>query len=151
MSSDPASRTVSDLNTDELEWLEHHRELLAAIVEQEGIELPDQATILDACDGVVRWWHAQPESERPDANMVVNAAGIGLGDALADVFELEWRIVEDEGGSSLVLWRDEPRTIVAPIDGVAKRFADSPSGFVNELYSGLAEQLDALLEGGQPG
>ncbi len=116
----------------------------------EQLALPQDATILDACDAVVMWWHAQAESERPDSNMVVNAVGIGLGDALADVFELEWRIVEDDAGSSLALWRDEPRTIVAPIDGVAKRFADSPRGFVNEFYNGLAEQLDALLEGKQP-
>lgn len=150
MSSEPPGRKVSDLNPDEQEWLEHHRELLAAIVEQEQLELPEEATILDACDAVVRWWHAQPETERPDANLIVNAVGIGLGDALVDVFELEWRIIEDGFGTSLSLWRAEPNIVASPIDSVAKRFADSPEGFINELYDGIAEQLDAVIEGGRP-
>lgn len=150
VSNDPVDRKVSDLNSDEQEWLEHHRELLAAIVEQEHLTLPEEATILDACDAVVRWWHALPEGERPDANLVVNAVGIGLGDALADVFELQWRIIEDGFGTSLALCRAEPNIVASPIESVAKRFADSPEGFVNELYDGIAEQLDAVIEGRQP-
>lgn len=149
MSSDPQIQTVMDLNPDEQEWLEHHRELLAAIVEQENLELPPQATILDACDAVVRWWHATPEPDRPDANLVANAVGIGLGDALADVFELQWRIISDEHGTSLSIWRDFPRVIASPIDGVAKRFADSPLGFVNEFYDQLAGQIESLIESAQ--
>jgi hypothetical protein len=145
MPSDPSSRQVSDLNPDERDWLEHHRELLAAIVEQEQLDLPEEATILDACDAVVRWWHAQPESERPDANMVVNAVGIGLGDAIADVFEMQWRIIEDESGTSLALWREQPDIVAAPIDSVAKRFADSPDGFVSEFYESLAGDLDQVI------
>jgi len=148
MSSDPDIESALELTPDEREWLERHRELLAAIVEQEALELPSEATILDACDCVVRWWHAQPESERPDANMIVNAVGIGLGDALASVFELQWRITEGDAGTSLVLWRGEPSVTASPIDSVARRFADSPDGFVNQVYNQIADQLDNLIEGG---
>jgi len=147
MSNDTVGPSVSELNADVLEWLEHHRELLAAIVEQEGLELPEEATILDACDAVVRWWHAQPEHERADANMIVNAVGIGLGDAIADVFEMQWRIIGEDGVTSLSLWRESPRLVASPIANTAKRFADSPGGFVNAFYDELAAELDAVIEG----
>ncbi len=146
MSSGPSERAISDLTPDEIEWLEHHRELLAAIIEQEQLPLPERATVLDACDAVVRWWHAQPETDRPDANMIVHAVGIGYGDALADVFELEWKIVEDGAGTSLALWRQDPEILASPIDSVAGRFAASPDGFVAELYDSVATQLDQIID-----
>lgn len=146
MADQTHERRICELTADEQEWLQQHRELLAAIVQQEKLALPPEATVLDACDAVVRWWHAQAEDARPDAGMIVNAVGIGLGDALAEVFEMDWRVAEEETGASLVVWRGQPEMVIAPIDSVARRFADGRGGFVAGHYDELAAELDAMWD-----
>lgn len=143
MADQTHERRIGELTGDEQEWLQQHRELLAAIIQQEQLALPPEATVLDACDAVVRWWHSQTEDERPDAGMIVNAVGIGLGDALAEVFEMDWRVVDGESGASLVVWREQPEMFVAPIDRVARGFAEAVGGLVVAQYDLIAAELDA--------
>ncbi len=136
---------ADDLTRAELAWLQSQRDaipVLAAAV----AATPVRADSVEAADNLIRAWHALPETCRPDANQIVNAAGVALGDALAADLRLEWKIITDAYGTELGLWWTNGRAsvILAPTHSVAKQFATSPHGFVAALRKTMIPDVHKL-------
>lgn len=137
---------IEPLTSDEREWLDEQRGLLADAIDQLDIELSEDATPLDGADAVIRWWHAQEQDERPDPNIIIMIAGVALGDRLAESFGLEWGIITDESGADLGLYHPTKNVVCGPTHSVAKRFADGSDGFLGELLVGLSEGMEEAVE-----
>jgi hypothetical protein len=127
---------ADDLNPAEIQMLDENRQSFKRLA---NAQLSNSADPLQVCDDLLRCWHQLPVAERPDANLLVNAIGVTLGDKLASELALEWKIVTDTFGTDLALWRaDQGRHIIlSPTHSVAKRFAEGKDGFVAALYPAL--------------
>jgi Domain of unknown function (DUF3806) len=102
---------------------------------------------LALCDEFIRWWHREPAEQRIDRNIIVNLAGVTIGDVLAGECGLTWKIISDEFGTDLGLWREEGQIVVSPIHSVAKLFADEQDGFVVDLCASLRAKLRGIGSG----
>ncbi len=114
--------------------------------DDESENAPETSEVLDE---VVRWWHAQPAHERPERDDMVFALGIAMGDYVRHVLDVEWRAVHDEDGVefALVNEKGDGQHIFWPVSSVAKRFDDSPDGFVCDFLDAMfsAEAVQPLL------
>jgi hypothetical protein len=132
---------ADELSKAEHAWLQEQRDALASLARAAAIPPSDP---LRTTDALIRWWHQQPDSARPDPNGIVNAAGVVLGDALATACNLEWKIITDAYGTDLGLWRAAGNIVLSPTHSVAKRFADCPDGFVAALFPELVVGVKAM-------
>ena len=137
----PAAPVAEDLGAAELAWLQQQRDAFGSLARTAGIE-PGEP--LAAADALIQWWRAEPESGRIDPNLVVNATGVALGDALAARCGLSWRIITDPFGTDLGLWRTDPMIVVSPTHTVAKNFADGPQGFVSAAFASISDKVRQL-------
>lgn len=120
--------------------------------EAAGVDIEDESEDAldtpDILDEVIRWWHAQPEEDRPERDDTVFAIGIALGDFLRHVLDVEWCTVSDNDGVEYALVNDKNggQHILWPVSSVAKRFDDSPDGFVCDFLDGIfgAELVQSL-------
>lgn len=102
----------------------------------------------EVCDQVIRWWHAQRKSQRPDFDAAANIIGVMMGDLLVQAFpQLEWKYITDRHGTSLGLWHAKPEVVVAPLDLSLERLNEEPDGFVESLLPGLADEVEKALGG----
>lgn len=139
---------ADDLTDGELGWLDEQRDALNSMCASAGIPTPAPSRRLDAADELIRWWHRQPRDVRPDPNLIVNAAGVALGDALAAAGGLEWKVITDSFGTDLGLWwrLGKGHVILAPTHSVAKKFAENPDGFVAGLFKVMAPDVARLKQ-----
>ena len=136
----PAAPRADDLTAAEEQWLREQRHALEELAA--SVDIP-AGSPLQRADALIRWWHTVPASDRPDANIIVNAAGVALGDALAADCSLAWKIITDPFGTDLGLWWNEAgaayqNIILTPTHSVAKKFAESPQGPVVNLHRALS-------------
>ncbi len=119
------------------------------LVEQSGIEQNEEDDTPQVCDHLVRWWHGQPEGERPTADELAIALGCVLGDYMMYFYNFEWSMLTDRSGTNLVLVGRPPgggEIIFPPIHSVGKRLLDFPEGFIVAMLDELAESFDPLLK-----
>lgn len=122
-------------------------------MENESEDAPDTPDILDE---IIRWWHAQPEDERPERDDTVFAIGIALGDFLRHVLDVEWCTIDGPDGVEFALLNEkgDGQHLFWPISTVHKRFDGSPDGLVCDFLDGLFENelVQALqrAEGDEP-
>ena len=143
----PVMPRASDLTEQELQWLDAHRRGLTALADTAGLSSPRTDNRLSLADELIRWWHRQPADDRVDPNLIVSAAGIALGDALAKEFRLEWKIITDSFGTDIGLWRERGHIVLSPTHSVAKRFSECPDGFVELLSRELRDGLRGMDNG----
>jgi hypothetical protein len=67
-----------------------------------------------------------------------------MGDALAHEYRLEWKIINDEIGTDLGLWRSKDQIVLSPTTSIAKRFADEADGLVVDLGRALRTKLRGI-------
>jgi hypothetical protein len=136
-----------DLSASEIQSLAESRESLSRLAINANLTVSDSSDPLEVCDQLLRWWHRLPAEVRPDANLLVNAIGITLGDKLAKELSLEWKIVTDTFGTDLALWRTvQGRNIIlSPTHAVAKRFENGRDGFVVALYPELVSLAQGMI------
>lgn len=135
---------ADDLRSSERKWLESNRQVLPELGKLAGVA--PGTNPLQMADAVIAYWHRLPEAERADANDVVSVAGVALGDALAAKHGLEWKIVTDAFGTDVALWWSgggDRNLILAPTHSIAKRFADSPSGCVVQLFEAISASVES--------
>ena len=146
----PKKTTAKPLTQEQSVFLDDCREAfldmcLAADISEEFFNSGDAAEVGDQ---VVRWWHNQPEGERPPFDAAASILGVAVGDLLISAFpQLEWRYITDAFGTSLGLWHASPEVVAAPLDATMKRLEESPDGFMAELLEALATIIDAQLKG----
>lgn len=149
----PKPASAKPLSAEQTKFLDDCREAfldlcVAADVSEEFFNTGDATEV---CDHVIRWWHAQPEGERPDFDAAANILGVAMGDLLLSAFpQLEWRMITDQFGTSMGLWHAKPEVVAAPLDAVLGRLQDNPDGFMGELIEGMAAAIDAMLKGEKP-
>ena len=138
------NQKIVALEKDELDYLEGLRGLTFELVEEAGIEMDEDAGILDMCDELIRAWHQSDSSTRTDANLLVTACGVILGDHLSIEFKLDWAICDDKDGVELCLFRKENEVLLFPTHSVAKHFSAATEGCVCNLYDQLSNSLRNL-------
>ena len=70
--------------------------------------------------------------------------GVVLGDVMAQNLHLTWIVVDDEIGHSRALrWRDT-QPIFFPVTMISKRMAAREKVDIQNLYQGVADQVEAL-------
>jgi hypothetical protein len=132
--------TAKPLSSKERRWLDQQRENFRALTKQAGREADDT---LERGDRLIRWWHDQPPESRPDANDVLMAVAVALGDVLIDDLgsEFDWMIVKSPFGRDLAVWRERGFVVLSPTHAVNKRF-DEPGGFVPDLFEGMKRSVE---------
>ena len=139
---------ASALTAQEEAWLQAQREAMLGFARALGLEMPqNDDERLALCDEFIRWWHREPVEQRINPNIIVNLAGVAIGDVLARECRLTWKIITDEFGTDLGLWRAEGQIVVLPIHSVAKLFADEHDGFVVDLCASLRAKLRGIGSG----
>lgn len=128
---EPAAQQVLELNPAELAWLDELRRSLTG-----GGAALDPVALGRLYDGALDTWLAAPPADRFDANGVINAVGVGLGDAICErVPGARWAGVAEAGTTELAIVLPPPvGPTVFPPNAVGQRWAagerDWISGFV---------------------
>lgn len=139
---------MSESNAELLPLTEEHIETLRGCVgyccelsADMGLEPEEGEDTPEIADHIVRWWHLQPETERPDAEMMENALGAAVGEYLRFAYRLKWAIIKDDEGEAIVLTTENPmgELVLSPFDAIAEYLPDSAEGFVTELVENLSE------------
>jgi hypothetical protein len=138
---------IQQPNEAELEWVASNlglaRELVAGHTgaSSDPLELP----ALDESYGA--WfddWSRQPEGERDDPNVFINAYGIAFGQHLVDTLDLRWAIVTDEHGTEIAVHGQPGDVLVFPPNLVAKRFERGETRFFQPVYDGIRSHVEEL-------
>ncbi len=122
-----------------------------------GTEPTEDEDTPEMSDHLVRWWHTQPESERPEQDMMENVLGAALGEYLRFILKVKWVRVTDEEGEAIVLASegDETALVISPFDTIAQYLPESPDGFVtdfvgtlldSEMVEGMEREADEEIE-----
>ncbi|MDX2132171.1 MAG: hypothetical protein SFY69_08970 [Planctomycetota bacterium] len=151
MSEEP-STTFSPLEAGERLFLMQHLVSFMEMAQAADAEPREDEPDIDTpqvADRLLRWWRAQPEDARPDANELVWAVATGVGEYLREVAHLDWRLVTqgEDAYLALVADRGDTNLVLAIADSVAKRFDASEDDAICEYLSGLGEHVEGLLRG----
>lgn len=134
---------VLDLNPAEAAWLDELRGTLPG-----GSGLLEPAAIGRLFDDALDGWLATPPTERQDPNVVINAVGVAVGDAVcARVPGARWAVVVDAAGSDLAIVLPPPDDVtVFPTSSVAKRWTEGERGWIPQFI----DWVTGRLAGGTP-
>ncbi|MBB2924662.1 DUF3806 domain-containing protein [Cellulomonas cellasea] len=135
---------VAPLNAAELVFVAQHRELVAGLCG--GSVTPEALGSL--YDRVLVTWAASPAEDRADAEQLVRAFGIALGDLVVVLSPgTVWASSTDESGTELALTHPGVDVLVYPLGVVARRWSAGETGWLagypDEIARGLAELADA--------
>ena len=122
-------KEITDLTEEEADWVAGH----VATLERVDVDL--DPTALDA------YLEKARASGAHDATPVVTLLGAGVGQLLVDRLGLRWVTVVDKHGTRLGLYGDAKKTLVFPLDAVARRW----DGGSVSLTRYLAETI-AMIE-----
>jgi hypothetical protein len=75
---------------------------------------------------------------------MINAFGIGFGQYLVDNNNLEWKIVQDEFGTEIAVYRTPGDILLFPPNLVAKRYEKEEIEFFVPLYNGIKKQIEEI-------
>lgn len=133
---------ISPLSEEELDSLRTCIAYFCEIAEEAESGQDEDGDDLDTpwvCDTLVKWWHAQPEAERPDAETLVNCLGAALGEYLRFILRVQWSSLEDEEGQFVALTSEEEGTnfILSPFDAIDQGLMDHPDGFIADAVETL--------------
>jgi len=149
----PSRLSAADLTPEQSDFVSDCCQVFFELASAAGVSERDltEGDAADALDSVVRWWHAQPDDDRPDFETTCNILGVALGELLKASFPvLDWKMVSDESGTSLALWNTGHAVVLAPIDSVMKRLDEEPDGFFAPLLDSLVHITEGMLKGRLP-
>lgn len=93
-------------------------------------------------------WIETGEPQVEDPNIMINAAGVALGQLLSESLQIDWCIYEDQYGTDLALHTPANDVTLFPLSSVAKRFERRETSFLVGLYHGMVNQVNELRRGG---
>jgi hypothetical protein len=131
---------VAPLNAAELVFVAQHRELVAGLCG--GSVTADALGAL--YDRVLVTWAASPAGDRADAEQLVRAFGIALGDLVVALSPgTAWVSSTDDAGTELALTHPGVDVLVYPVGVVSRRWSAGETGWLagypDEIGRGLAE------------
>lgn len=131
---------VAPLNAAELVFVAQHRELVAGLCG--GSVTPEALGAL--YDRVLVTWASSPAEDRTDAEQLVRAFGIALGDLVVERSPgTAWVSSTDDEGTELALTHPGVEVLVYPIGVVGRRWSAGETGwlagYADEIARGLAE------------
>lgn len=129
-------KEITDLTEEEADWIAGH----VATLDRLDIEL-DPAVL----DAYLERAHQGATGTSSEATPVVNLVGAGIGQILVDRLGLRWVAVSDKHGDRLGLYGDAKKTLVFPIDAVARRWDGKPGSLTRYVAETVAtiQQLRA--------
>lgn len=133
-------KQITELADDDADWVESLVNTLGTLgVSTEPAEL-------DAfLEHARRTWTLAGSDPMP----LINLVGAGIGHHLATQLGLRWVYVTDKRGPRLALYGDSKKTLVFPLDAVARRWAGEPGSLPQYVYatSAAITQLRAGMAG----
>lgn len=126
-------KEITDLTDEEADWVNGH------VATLEGLDVPLDAVALDeflvrsrkggarlsgtGMSGAEPGGAVRGDARRAtDAGPVVNLVGAAVGQLLVERLDLRWVNVTDKRGTRLGLYGDAKKTVVFPLDAVARRW-----------------------------
>jgi hypothetical protein len=137
-------RTITEPTSAEITWIDENVALARKMVGQAGRSMEPQDRVgPDDLDAV---WSQWIERWRPgeDANPVINALGLALGNYLVDRADLSWKVVEDEYGTEIALHGQPGDILIFPTNLVAKRFESRTKEFFVAIVAELETRVATL-------
>jgi len=133
---------ITDLNESERKWLRGNFELAGAIAQAYGLPV-EPGDRLDPKTLDVAWtaWLGSHNHGVDDPNPYINAFGIALGQHLVDHLGLEWKVVQDEGGTEMAVWGKVGDVLVFPANLVGKRYVARTTDFFAAIASQIEERV----------
>ncbi|WP_164743583.1 DUF3806 domain-containing protein [Microbacterium sulfonylureivorans] len=110
-------KEITDLTEEEADWVAGH----VATLERLDVALDPVA--LDAY-----LERARASAGAQDPTPLVNLVGAGVGQILAERLGLRWVTVVDKHGTRPALYGDAKKTVVFPLDAVARRWEGGSVG-----------------------
>ncbi|HEX3809723.1 MAG TPA: DUF3806 domain-containing protein [Rhizomicrobium sp.] len=86
----------------------------------------------------------------PAEKWKLQSLGVAFGDALAQMFNLEWVSVTDEYGTDPALRYPHTTILVYPLTVISKRIEDGEEMEVRDLFSKFCERIEHLARYGPP-
>jgi Domain of unknown function (DUF3806) len=141
MSSDAAGlQRIERPNDAEHAWLEQNLRM-AADLAQRYTGVPHGLPSLVSLGATFARWGAAPAEDREDANLVVNALGIALGQHLVNEVGLHWAVVSDESGTDLAVHGEVGEILVFPTSATAKRCESGDYEFFQWFFDQLCQDI----------
>lgn len=110
-------KEITDLTDEEADWVNGH------VATLEGLDVPLDAVALDEFLVRSRKGGAGVSGAGVSgAGPVVNLVGAAVGQLLVERLDLRWVNVTDKRGTRLGLYGDAKKTVVFPLDAVARRW-----------------------------
>jgi len=133
-------KEITELTGDDADWVESLVKTLGTL----GVSTKP-AELDDFLEHARRTWTLAGSDPMP----LINLVGAGVGHHLATHLGLRWVYVTDKRGSRLALYGDSKKTLVFPLDAVARRWAGEPGSLPQYVYatSAAITQIRAGMAG----
>ena len=126
--------TIAELNEKEQAWMHklqvYGEQLLSDFGGKNGV-------FLDKLDAAYTEW-SKTEKSQDEVNMGLNSFGVMFGNYLRkSIPSLEWKVITDDYGTELGLYRAKNEITLFPANMITKRYHKQETGFLK----GLAESM----------
>ncbi len=128
----------------ERNWIADRLAQLAAL------EALDLVRLGDLYDRRFAEWQAAPQHDRFDPNEVISLVGVGFGEQLRRLADLQWVIATDHFGTDLALKGEPGEIFLFPLNMLAKRWEAGEVGFIPALATAASRSVDELRRGKRP-
>ena len=136
---------IEPLGDGERKWIEGHLRLARSFVAEYAAVASDTLPTPEALD--TAWSSWLPHWERHDANSIINAVGVVVGEHLVAELGLQWVLATDEYGTELAVHGEPNNVLVFPANLVGKRFERRATGFIASLLTQMCEHVRTLRAG----
>lgn len=148
----------------ELNWCNRMRQASLALCDAyTGARPATRPSINDIHDAYEGWLTAtmprgllkRAPKHQPDANTVVMALGVALGDQIAEATGMEWKIITDAYGTDMGLFLDGvegaySEIVTHPMNFIAKRIVERQSGWLAPSATQLIKEIRNMTNGRPP-
>jgi Domain of unknown function (DUF3806) len=119
-------KEITELSDEDADWVES----LVATLGTLGVAL-EPVALDEFLDHARPTWTLAGSDSQP----LINLVGAGIGHHLATMLALRWVHVTDRRGQRLGLYGDVKKTLVFPLDAVARRWAGEPGSLAQYVYA----------------
>jgi Domain of unknown function (DUF3806) len=119
-------KEITELSDEDADWVES----LVATLGTLGIAL-DPVALDEFLEHARPSWTLAGSDPQP----LINLVGAGIGHHLATALAMRWVYVTDRRGQRLALYGESKKTLVFPLDAVARRWAGEPGSLAHYVHA----------------